>query len=85
MKHLKRIIGPAPSELSKDELLGRIKKERVRITTALDAYFYRAPSKTSKKKKSVAKDVKSLLAEMGITEEEFLAAKKDLENNKEEE
>ena len=81
MKRLKDIIGPAPSECTKEELLARLKKEHQRIETALDAYAYHAPSKKPAKRK-VAKTVRQLLEELGISEEEFLAAKKDLEEEK---
>ncbi len=79
MERLKEIIGKAPSEMTKEELMERVRKERKRVSTALDAYSYSPPSKKKKTKKpKLAKSTKEMLAELGLTEEEFLAAKEDL-------
>lgn len=83
MERLVEIIGKAPSEMTKEELMESVKKERKRVSTALDAYAYSPPSKRKKKKPKLAKSTKELLVELGLTEEEFLEAKKDLEREKE--
>lgn len=75
MERLKRLIGPAPSECSQEELLERVRAERRRVATALDAYSYRPPSQRKPPKKpKVKKGIKEILAGLGLTEEEFLAA-----------
>lgn len=84
MKRLATIIGPAPSDCTKEELLARIKKERGRVERALDSYSYH-PSSRKPPKTKVAKTIQQILGELGISEEEFLAAKKDLEEGKDEE
>lgn len=85
MRRLVEIIGKAPSEMTKEELMERVKKERKRVSSALDAYVYTPPSRKRKKKPKLAKSTKELLVELGLTEEEFLEAKKDLEEKEKEE
>ena len=84
MKRLAQLIGPAPSELSKEKLFERIRMERTRVSKALEAYSYRAPKK-KKAKPKIKKDIKTLLSDLGLTEEEFLDAKKDIEREGKEE
>lgn len=79
MDRLKQIIGPAPSELSGEELLQRVKKERLRVSAALEAYSYRPAPKAAKAKKGkIGKSVQGLLLELGLSEEEFLDAAREV-------
>lgn len=85
MNRLTDIIGPAPSELSKEALLARLQTERKRVSLALDPSTYKktkgkGKGKKGKRKKTAAEQ----LAALGMTEEEFLAARKEVHAKKEE-
>lgn len=82
MHRLRDIIGPAPSEMKKEELMERLSKERQRVVKALDNYAYKPQRKTKKKKPKLAKSTKELLAELGLTEEEFVDARNELKEDK---
>ena len=79
MERLSEIIGPAPSEMSFEELLKKITLERYRISTIL--YTYRtapiaAPRKAgspAKAKKVTKTAVQKLMAAEGISAEELAA------------
>jgi len=79
MHRLTRIIGPAPSELSEGELLARIRVERERVSKTLQGYMTKPQRAKKPAKGKTSKSMKMLLEELGLTEEEFLAAKRDLE------
>ena len=52
MHNLVRVIGPAPSELSKEELISKLALLRRSITFALDDFKNSPPTSAKKKKKS---------------------------------
>jgi len=89
MDKLVKIIGPAPSEMTDEEFAIRLRKERVRVTTALEEYSYQA--KTSKPRakakpllSSQERKLKTALEELGMTPEEFVEAYKEEQQKKEE-
>jgi len=80
MKRLREIIGPAPSEMSPEKFLERLRSERKRVSEVLQQ-FRRQPQKKKKKSQGArAKKVKgpslqesflTKLKEKGLTLEEF--------------
>ena len=89
MDKLVKIIGPAPSEMSDEEFALRLRKERVRVTTALDEYSTKArASKPRAKAKPLLtaqeQKLKTALEELGMTPEEFVEAYKEQQREKEE-
>ena len=87
MERLKRIIGKAPSECSKEELLERVGKERKRVGETLERYLSKPWQPRKGRGKAPAKPTKTvakLLEGLGLSEEEFLEAKRELEELKRE-
>ena len=80
MDRLQEIIGKAPSELSSEEFLPRLKEERNRVRREMDNYlFTMAPSKAGKgRKPSQAKkakqydELRARLERLGLDPEEVL-------------
>ena len=88
MDKLTKIIGPAPSEMSDEEFALRLRKERVRVTTALEKFSYAKVSKPRAKAKPLLtpqeQKLKTALEELGMTPEEFVEAYKEEQQKKEE-
>ena len=80
MEGIKRIVGPAPSELSYEDCLALVRKERQRTREAF-ARFRAAPPagkktrKPSKKKRHA--ELQSMLDEFDLTPEELSALIKE--------
>jgi len=82
MQTLVSIIGEAPSEVSEEVFLERLRKERLRVVTALDAFKYSPPAK--KKAVGIAKKYSALeqqLKALGMTVDEFIAKAKQPEED----
>lgn len=82
MQNLRKVIGPAPSELSKEELIAKIRKRQEFVGSLLQRFREQAmspPQRKAKEPKGRAQkaDGKALgelmkeLKEMGMTMEEF--------------
>ena len=90
MEKLRKVIGPAPSEMADVELEEKLRKERFRVTSALEN-FKATPKKSSSssspktKTTAVAKKVIQACKELGITVEEFLELRAELEAEKKKE
>lgn len=87
MERLKEVIGPAPSEMSDEALLARLAEERKRVGEALEGFFKnkgkaKRKRKPAKKRKAKKPSAEQLLLELGMTEEELLAARDELRARK---
>lgn len=75
MNRLISVIGLAPSELSFEKLLERLRLERDRVRTALERFRAQPVKKTrapQTKTRSEELDIKKLLASGDITKEELM-------------
>lgn len=73
MERLVRLIGPAPSELSKEALIEKLKTERLRVTASLQAFRTTAPTQ-KKKEASPAKKkdpLETIAFQAGLSVEEL--------------
>ena len=82
MDRLKRIIGPAPSELTAEALVRKVEGEHRRVGGMLQAFRERPPKGARKKKAPKPKAVKNkdLIAaaeELGLSVEEFINLAKE--------
>lgn len=83
MDNLSRIIGPAPSEMSFEELQKKLSEERSRVTKAIESTRFTTPkpkraSTKPKSKRVTAKALQQLLDGTGISLEEL---EKELKKN----
>ena len=75
MEQLARIIGPAPSELSLEELLTKLRNEHHRVLEGLTSWRADQTKRGRKvltKEVSPLKKIKSLEEELGMTVEQLL-------------
>lgn len=79
MERLTSIIGPAPSELSHEALLARLRLERERIREALQAFRESTSPRQSRSKSPVPKGdpLDRIAASLGMTKEEMVALIKE--------
>ena len=83
MDRLKRIIGPAPSELTAEALVWKIEGEHRRVSGMLQAFRERPPKGARKKKAAPKpkaaknKDLIKAAEELGLSVEEFIALAKE--------
>jgi len=73
MKNLTKVIGPAPSEMPRDELIKLIRREHQRISEGVEAYTTKAKRKTSSSGSRSLSATKFLakLKEAGMTLEQY--------------
>ena len=84
MDSLKRLLGPAPSEASSEELFERIKRERARafkFKAALGRTVAKAPKRKTKRKKAEISeaDVLAVLRARGVPESKIQEVMKGVE------
>jgi len=79
MQTLPTVIGPAPSELSHEAFLEKLRKERQRVKEALSSFREKKRLKVTEPKKKRAtpktkgvKMMQDLASSLGISEEELL-------------
>jgi len=74
MKNLTKVIGPAPSEIDRKELITRIRQEHQRVSAGVETYTSKAKaSRKSTKRSASATALLKKLKEKGITLEEYEA------------
>lgn len=80
MNNLSRILGPAPSELSHEELLSKLTTERNRVREAFTRFREAPMRKASKAAKK--KTTRTLIKNSGFSVEELLAMIEEEKNAK---
>jgi len=87
VNNLVRIIGKAPSELSKQELCERLTDEHKRVALVLEELRSTptrsrrgGPRKATLKETTYDKALKAMAQEAGMTPEEFMRAMEELKN-----
>jgi len=80
MKNLTKVIGLAPSELPRNELIKRIRKEHQRVSEGVEAYTSKAKRKSSGGPRALsATKFLAKLKEAGMTLEQYEKLTKEME------
>ncbi len=84
MNRLIAIIGPAPSEITWDDAMLRLREERCRVRKELELFKIRTTtSKKPRARKVTTKNMKALTEETGLSSEDMLTLLKAKIANKE--